>query len=263
MRFHKLMLMVGLLFTVHTTSAQTGTPTPDELPQPLIVWLYVDPWGEMPDLLQISDAPSFALYADGRVIYREEHEYRTVLLTADEVDDLMSSLPLVPFGDLKPFYTAILATDLPSDTLHIWINGQQTTVEVYGLDQDLEDEQADVPDVFRMIRDMLADYANPNAETWIPAQIEVQLRRVNMNNNPNALDWPGDWPDLNDSNAEDVDTLRPRVYLPAKELSTLQAMIREQTEAGFPIIVRLHEQTWMFTYRLPFPQEALWMPAES
>lgn len=82
-----------------------------------------DPW-----LMVIgADSPTFVLYSDGLVIFRNRNAsaspYLHARLSGEARDKLTRRLALDSLLDLKRSYRASELTDQPTNELHVWVGG--------------------------------------------------------------------------------------------------------------------------------------------
>jgi hypothetical protein len=165
----------------------------------------------MPDFLA-TQAPSFTLYGDGTIIFRNQladpldpvgavfpmHPFRTARLTEDQVQDLLTSaLGEFGLGIARPEYPNNLVADAGTAVFTVNAGGLTKTVSIYALG--LEGEG--VPDAparagFARLAERLQNIDGGGVfET--SEYVPEQYRGVLLDGQPGAPDakrWP--WPDI-------------------------------------------------------------------
>lgn len=210
-----------------------------------------------------SDSPTFALYSDGLVIFRDEsYAYHSIQLDAQQKDALLAEIAPESILGLKEHYQTSLSFDLPTNELYVWIDGKQKRVDVYGvLRSDTNgqrfDEWADrlekPPEAYLRAFDAIVNFA-PEASAWLPDRIEVMIWPFEYSREePLAL--PADWPPF-ESTERAINSELRRLYLPTSEFPRLQRLVEERSPRQ---AVELGGRKWAISYRLPFPNENIWM----
>lgn len=250
------MLLVTLAFSFSLTAAQSDTatafptvaPVVDPSTQPVILLTIFDPWR----MVIGSDAPRFALYADGRVIYQRQNrqgdwEFASTMLTEKEVSDLLRKLDfktLFPLDGDPNYYPK---TDQPTTTILLWDKELgEHAIHIYGdLFSDKEARELAAPKPLIDAFDTLTSFTHPDAETWLPDQFEVMVWPYDYSD---PTPWPGDWPDLNDSTTIQRDQLYS-IYLDIKDYDRFVELAEDASA------FRINDQTFFFSVRYPFPHE--------
>ncbi|MCB2088813.1 MAG: hypothetical protein R3E18_13320 [Sphingomonadaceae bacterium] len=220
----------------------------DERPVPEIVLLESDPWG----MVIGSESPRFALYSDGQVIYRTDDGFRSVRLKEAELLSIKNSLSKVDSPKFYGEYDVAEATDQPDNSLLIY-GDPPVFLSVYG---SLDDQQvtsrlpAAVAEAFNTIR----AFKSARSEPWMPAQIEVMIWPYDYAPEP-SIHWNEEWPDLSaPSTIQRGDSYS--LFLPSSELGALESFLALKNPRG---AVEINDRKWAASYRIPFPQERLWM----
>lgn len=223
---------------------ESGTPAP------VLILLETEPWA----MVVGSDTPAFALYEDGRAIYRTRGGYRSITLSADELDKFLKSLKLDSLAGLTGGYTATERTDQPQTWLLVYGGENPVFVSVYG-SFEKKDVRAKLPPPIAAVRDKLRSFEDERASEWLPKEIEVMIWPYEYAPEPSIV-WPKKWPGL------DAATTRKRgedsfsLYVPSGDRESLKAFLATQREKG---AVEIDGKKWAASLRLPFPHEELWM----
>ena len=230
-----------------------------EQPGPLVVLIERNPWLTVVG----SDSPTFALYSNGLVIFRDEsYAYHSVHLDAQQKNALLAEITPESIMDLREHYETVFAFDLPTNELNVWVDGKRKRVDVYGvLRSDINGRRSDEwatsvdkpPAAYLRAFDAIVNFA-PEASAWLPDRIEVMIWPFEYSREePLAL--PADWPPFESSERAIGSDLR-RLYLPAAEFPRLQRLIKEMNPGQ---AVEFGGRKWAIAYRFPFPNESAWM----
>lgn len=200
-----------------------------------------------------SDSPKFALYEDGKVIYRDGENYRSVKLTAKELSSLRRSLSPAHKSELAGEYDIEWLTDhAPRNSLLLY-RGEPVFLSVNG---SLEDGQvlSRLPKSVRDAYEIVRTFKHTKSTLWMPEKIEVMIWPYE--NAPDAsILWKPDWPKISDANTmQRGDSYS--LYFPASELENLQQFLSTRKSRG---AVEIEGRKWSVSTRIPFPQERLWM----
>jgi hypothetical protein len=218
--------------------------------KPLIVLLEANPW-----LMAIgSDSPSFALYDDGTAIYVTETGYKSVKLDAAECDALVASVnPGALAGVAGRYDIARGVSDQPTEYLFVYGAGAPKVISVYGslAGGNAGSAPAPIGAAYKILR----GFSRPDAKDWLPERIEVMIWPYEYA--PEAsIDWPQDWPGLDDPTTVKRGKDSYSLYLPSADYPALNAFLETRKEKG---AVRIGGHKWTASIRFPFPQEATWM----
>jgi hypothetical protein len=221
-------------------------------PAPLLILLETEPWA----MVIGSDSPVFALYEDGRTIYRTDKGYRSVNLDPERLDRFLRSLDLGSLARVAGGYTATEWTDQPQTWLLAYAGKSPTFIWVYGSFKQ-EDVRAKLPPEIIDVRDKLRSFESPGASEWLPNAVEVMIWPYDYAPEP-SIAWPKRWPGLS------APTTRKRgesfsLFVPSSELQSLRAFLGGRNEKG---AVEIGGKKWAASLRLPFPHEQLWMPPD-
>lgn len=218
-------------------------------PMPEIVFIERDPW----KMVMGSDSPRFALYEDGRVIYRDEEEFRTVQLGAAELEKIREQLSPAHKPSLNGRYEVASATDQPDNSL-LFYRGEPVFLDVYGSLDD-EDDVSHLSNSVREAFEAVRSFRHARSSRWLPQWIEVMVWPYEHAVGP-SIKWKRDWPSVSDQR-----TVRRgdgySLFLPATELQPLREFLATKKPQG---AVEIDSRKWSVSIRFPFPQEKLWMP---
>jgi hypothetical protein len=219
-------------------------------PQPLVVLVERNPW-----LMIIgSDSPTFALYADGLVIFRkpDSAEYLSVRLDETKRRDLVTQIAAEAIAGLRESYSASEWTDQPTNELHVWATGAHKTVSVYGALRREATARAKSPESFLHAFDVITKFG-PEASPWMPSQIEVLIWPYE-HSPEEPLPWPDVWPSFEHAQPRGADGLH-QIFLPAKEFGRLQTLLGDLKPKQ---AVQFNNRKWAVSYRLGLPREDAW-----
>lgn len=264
-----LTLLITAILPVHPMAhAQDDTPP---APRPLVVLLEFDPW----QMVIGSDVPTFVLYEDGTIIYRNEAAepeataepspdgvatpdvgLRTLKLDEDELAAFLAALAIgEDFYALEPSYDGPMVTDQPSIYLAVWTaDGQPKSVNVYGdLRHDVEDARNMTPAPFLALFDALVEFvgtAHEGATAWLPDQLELMVWPYTSASSGAA--WPEFLPTLDDPTTLDRGGLWS-VYVDGALYADVMAFLDDA--AG---TIEIDGAYYSVMPRYPFPAEAVW-----
>lgn len=238
-------------FTALTrTPLPTVTPEP-ETEKPLVVLTIYEPF----QMVIGSDAPTFALYDSGQVIYASRnsqglYDWFTVTLNEEELESLLDDLNIgEEFYNFEDSYDELIITDQPMNVITVWDEERgEKSVSVYGsLKSNTTHDARDLtPQAFLDLYDQLVDFEHPDAEVWTPEFIEVVVWEYHHASDP-AL-WPETWPDLDDPTTVKRDMVYS-IYVPYEELDAF----RELVQGADSILI--DGKKWTYSLRYPYPHE--------
>jgi len=223
----------------------------DKLTDPLIVLRESNPWA----MVLGADGPTFVLYKNGIVIYRENKKYVSVKLNENEFYKLIEELkPSSDFLNLKGYYSLSKWTDQPTTRLFVNLNGFKKYVDIYANLRRASEEQIKAPKSFMKLFNKLISYKHKNAKPWFPKKFEVMLYPYEYAPEKSIV-WHSDWPDL-----FDVWTKKRyksySIYLDASKYQEFEAFLKTKNMKG---AVEINNKKWSVSIRLPFPNEKVWM----
>ena len=217
-----------------------------------------DPWG----MVLGSDSPSFALYADGLVIFARraqdgKHEYASVVLSEQERDALVSSLPIKQFFGLEKHYETTQITDQVTTSVTLRDGDQLKSVSVYGgLRRTDNDRKEGAPAAFIEIYEKLKGFQSDRAAKWMPEKVEMMI--WSYDNAGDAMPWPKNWPDTKHpetkKRGDGQDNIAYSIYLSEVQYETLRKRVERDSERA----VLINGRKWAFSFRFPFPNEDSW-----
>jgi len=220
--------------------------------EPLVVLIEQNPW-----LMVIgSDSPTFALYNNGLLVYldKEHKEYRSVSLKSEELDDFIKFLADdKDLYNLENSYNLSEWTDQPTNILFVRHNNRVRKINIYG-NLNNKDVRTKAPKAFLTIFDRIIAYKSESAKTWLPEKIEIMIWPYEYAPE-GALQWPKNWPDINDSNTKK----RRETYSIFLDSSLLKELKIFMSKLKQEQAVLINGKKWAISYRYPFPSESEWM----
>src|SRR5258708_4048021 len=115
----------GALALIGAASCQTG---PTGAGDPLFVLEGQNPWR----LVLGSEAPTFALYDDGSVIYERGDGFKSVQLSSEELKHLVAALGLAELPKFAKHYEVVGQTDANTHTFYVFNGAKISVISVYG-----------------------------------------------------------------------------------------------------------------------------------
>jgi hypothetical protein len=229
--------------TGHPAFGWTGT-------EPLVLLTEYNAWA----MVIGSDTPTFALYADGTVIYwqseRTSGKYVTAHLTPAQVARWFEAAHLEKLDQFKSCYSIFEGTDAPTNVLVVKTLHGFKSIEVYGTIRHLENMPerslpADLQTAFKMLLGFRAEQATP----WQPPYFEVIIWPFTYAKS--TARWPSSFPGISDKNTQRTRS-GYRLFLPINKLDQYNAFIAttKPTQA-----VLLDARKWAVSARFPFPHE--------
>lgn len=225
---------------------------------PIVLLYEMNPWANVIG----SDTPSFALYENGLVIFVRRVESRqfelfSVMLSEQERDSLVASLPAKQFFDLEPRYETTLITDQQTTVIYMRDGSRAKSVSVYGgLRRTDNDRKEGAPSAFIEIYEKIKGFGDNRAEPWMPEKIEMMVWPYD--NAGSALPWPKSWPDTKHPQTKKrgagVDEIAYSIYLTRQQYETFKS--RAARADGNAVLI--NGRKWAFDFRYPFPNEDKW-----
>lgn len=220
-------------------------------PAPVLVLRERNPWRAVSG----SDSPVFALYEDGRAIYRDGERYRTATLGASEQAALLGGDD--PLAGLGGGYSASRSSDEPMNDLLLYRGNKPVFVSVYG-DLHDPDVRARVPARILTLLDRLEAFRPSASAAWLPEKIEVMIWPYDHAVDP-SIAWPKRWPGLHAPDTVRRDRSRYSLFVPSSERDRLEEFLARQRPKG---AIEIDGRKWSADLRFPFPHERLWMMPE-
>jgi hypothetical protein len=218
--------------------------------QPLVLLTEYNPWA----MVIGSDSPTFALYANGTVIYwrgeGRSGKYMTVTLAPSAVAELLKSAHLDETHDLGNCYSIADYTDAPTNFLVFRTKAGYKAIDVYGVIRHNENipparMPVDLQEAFRV----LLGFNAPNAQEWTPPYLEVMMWPFSYAKS--SMPWPVEFPGVTDKNTRQS----PRgldLYLPYTEFDQYKVFASKLKPTT---AVLLDGKKWAISERIPFPHE--------
>lgn len=219
----------------------------DEIPCPATVLLIeYDPWRTVIG----SDSPTFALYQDGRTIFRHEKQFQHTSLTSEEFGSIIDGASSL--ANLDSFYPLSRSTDQITQLFSLCTNGKTHHVEVYGSLRH-DDIREVAPSELVALFDQLTTFTGAQAEPWLPETIEVMIWDYNYAPDESII-WPSEWPDLNASNTVQRGDDSYSLFLSSEHLEELKLFLASRNQKG---AIEMNGKKWAAGFRYPFPHENL------
>lgn len=218
--------------------------------QPLVLLTEYNPWA----MAIGSDSPTFALYANGVVIYWEgksrSGKYMTVTLAPPEVADLFKSARLDETKDFRSCYSIADYTDAPTNVLVVKTETGYKTIDVYGVIRDSNNipsarMPSDLQEAFRV----LLAFSHPNAQEWKPPYLEVMMWPFSYAKS--SVAWPAEFPGIAGENTR-RSTRGLVLFLPYSEFDHYKTFVSKLKPTT---AVLLDGKKWAISERIPFPHE--------
>lgn len=221
-----------------------------EYGQPILVLIE-----ENPNLMVIgSDVPTFALYENGQIIYRDatapDPQYRQVKLTQPQAQDFILTLGITDALLEQPrLVRASQAADQPTNELMLHFDSVKI-MTVYGaLRGTAAPARSGVFPGYLAVYDKLTSYTNDAAKRWVPGRVEVLL--TDYSHSPAApRKWPYIFPDLNDPTTVRRNESLYSIYIDGRDYATL---LKLQKSLGPKQAVEINGRKFSVSSRVPFP----------
>ena len=219
--------------------------------KPLIVLTETNPWA----MVMGSDIPSFALYENGQIIYKQVENKQLkiyeVTLGKSELEYVIKSLDITDGIYKLPQYIEVSSwTDQPSNELILNIDSIKM-ISVYGNIATKDEDRKATPKQFLTVYDNIKKYKSKSAKEWLPNKIEVIFWDYAYA--PNKRPWLSGFPDLNSpatvKRGDDENTMYS-VYIDKKDFEEFK---KYYLSMGEKQAVEINGKMMAIDYRLPFP----------
>ena len=218
--------------------------------QPLVLLTEYNPWA----MVIGSDSPTFALYANGMVIYwageRRTGRYLIVTLAPSEVSELFKSAHLNEAKDFGSCYSIEDGTDAPTNVLVVKTETGYKAIDVYGVIRHSDNipparMPSDLQEAFRV----LLAFQSSNAHEWKPPYLEVMMWPFSYAKS--SAPWPNIFPGVADKNTRRT-SRGITLFLPFSQLDQYRDFVSKlkPTQA-----VSLDGKKWAISQRIPLPHE--------
>jgi hypothetical protein len=212
----------------------------------------------------------FALYSSGRVLYLAPRDpsaplrrYNVVTLSPSQRKALVGDLPLNRVGQFHP---PMRQGDDGSTECIVVSSGRIHKRDCLwgGIDDDWAKK---IPNWPRTPPDMvniwkrLANFNSPDAQPWVPEQVEVSLMKWGPEWNcgePTPSSWPTTWPHPTPKTSTLNTGLVGELVLPGSDLGELQRLKSGRTSKGCVQPVMLDGGYYFFEYDIRFPSDTTW-----
>ncbi|WP_121812395.1 hypothetical protein [Mucilaginibacter kameinonensis] len=218
----KIFLFVLLTCLIARALAQAYKP---EYGKPLVVLTQVDPWV----MVIGSDAPTFALYQNGQILYKKtianKIKYFQTSVPIDKIPETLRKLNVT--DSLKKLPSNIVGTtasDQPTNLLMLDLSFRKG-IQVYGsLFNTKRIGRQKTPKAFLNAFDKLTNFQDPKAKEWLPDNIEVMLTSYSYSPQT-PMNWPTEWPNLKDKHTVRRNVDQYSIYIDRKELDKLKKIV--------------------------------------
>lgn len=270
-RFFRLTLLL-LTPSVSPTQPKDDPPTD---PIPLVVLIEFDPKA----FRLAFPHPTFALYEDGTVIYRNEvvtpdataepvkagvdTGYRTFQLNEDALADFLTALNVKAFDDPDNYYRGDDMTDPIESSVEMWQEDDHQYIWVEGDLRNGHTDREAAPADFRTVFDQLIAFVrveHPEAQVWIPETLGLRLDQNDTLYPDERVaepggDWPSDWPNEDNPAFHLIEGRFGYRYVefPGSQYAAVVAFLRTHENA-----VHLAGETYRATLMLAFPNDSTW-----
>lgn len=239
--------LIWTLLTLLITLNTFGQKYNDEYGEPILVLIEQNPW----KMVIGSDTPTFALYENGQIIYKQKIDEKihllTVKLTNLEKNELLEDIIDFNIFNEDNFIVARRATDQPTNIFILTNSDSTKTIRVYG---DLESKkiQRTIPKTIARLYKRLSKYQHKESFKWSPDNIEVMVWDYSHSTEI-PKKWPKEWPDLNNSSTIDREGMYS-IYLDKNDLPKLKEFISELKRNQ---AIEINGLKMSISYRMPFP----------
>jgi hypothetical protein len=218
--------------------------------QPVVVLYETNPW-----LMVVgSDVPSFAMYENGQIIYKQvvgkQLKYVEVKHDRDQTQAIIKTLGITDsLLNERPVIEASTATDQPDNILLLNF-GKVKQIQVYGsLRNAQSDARAKTPRDFLTVYDRLIHFEDQAAREWLPDTVEVMA--TSYGHSPEKpLKWNTTWNDLRSPTTVKRNENLYSIYLTKSQFSDLLKLLKSMREKQ---AVEINGEKYSLSYRLPFP----------
>lgn len=218
--------------------------------RPVVVLYETNPW-----LMVVgSDVPSFALYENGQIIYKQVSDKKIKLVEVkhdrDQTQAIIKTLGITDsLMNERPIIEASTWTDQPDNVL-ILNFGKVKQVQVYGSLRDPKSEaRAKTPQDFLTVYDRLIHFEDQAAKEWLPDTIEVMATSYS-HSLEKPLKWNAAWNDLKSPTTVKRNDNLYSIYLTRSQFPDLLKLLRSMKEKQ---AVEINGEKYGLSYRLPFP----------
>jgi hypothetical protein len=218
--------------------------------QPVVVLYETNPW-----LMVVgSDVPSFALYENGQIIYKQvsakQVKYVEVTHDRTQTQAIIKTLGITDsLLNERPAIEASTSTDQPTNILLLNF-GKVKQIQVYGFLRSPESEaRAKTPKDFLTVYDHLIHFNDPAAKEWLPDTIEV-MATAYSHSPEKPLKWNSAWNDLKSPTTVKRNDNLYSIYLTKSQFSDLLKLLKSMKEKQ---AIEINGEKYSLSYRLPFP----------
>ena len=238
---------VLLSFFIYLGNISCGQQSNSSYGKPIIILTEKNPWA----MVIGSDAPTFALYETGQIIYKKIENNNLniyeVTLTKETLQKTIQSLLISDsIYKLPNDIAASSWTDQTSNELFLNLKSKKT-IQVYGNLERLSEARNKTPSLFLIVYDNIKNYKSDFAKEWLPNKIEIMFWDYSYA--PNKKTWPQNFPDLNSKTTVKREGLYS-VYLDKKDFAKFK---RYYLSLGEKEAVEINGKKMAVSYRLPFP----------
>lgn len=218
--------------------------------QPVVVLYETNPW-----LMVVgSDVPSFALYENGQIIYKQgagkQLKYVEVKHDRNQTQAIIKTLGITDsLLNERPVIEASTSTDQPDNILLLNF-GKVKQIQVYGSLRNVQsDARAKTPKDFLTVYDRLIHFEDQAAQEWLPDTIEVMATKYS-HSPEKPLKWNAARNDLKSPTTVKRNDNLYSIYLTKSQFSDLLKLLKSMKEKQ---AVEINGEKYSLSYRLPFP----------
>lgn len=255
---------IFLFFFLSIQNVRAGEFLPFDGPRPLAVLVETNPWL----MVMGSDTPSFVLYEDGQVIYRErsaeksankESRYLWKLMTSAQLQSL--KVTLASFGPYPKGNNRINLTefsDQPETKLYLNFDETKLVASIYGIrfaTASREDGRSKTPFPAELgkLYAFLSSLQFTGATEWRPKYLEAIAWDYSHVVDASVV-WPKQWPGLNSPTTIKRETMFS-IFVPGIEINNVSAFLGTRKERG---AIEIDGKKFAVSVRPTFPSEPVW-----
>lgn len=237
-----------------TARAQQQKQFDLEYGQPLLVLTETNPWL----MVAGADVPTFALYENGQIIYKQAHKsgsryngsrYYQTRFAQEQLQEFIGSLLIKQeLLELPEKTAASRVADQPTNQL-IFNFDTLVVKSTYGDLRHDSTARANTPPAFLKVYDRIIEFQDNHAKEWLPEKIEVLVSDY-QHSTEQAVKWPHSWPTLKSPDTVWRSEKLYSLYLDKKHFKELLSLMKKLKDKQ---AVEINGKKFSISYRLPFP----------
>jgi hypothetical protein len=243
----KYTLTILLAFSLSTSIGQIYN---EKYGQPIVVLIETNPW-----LMVIgSDVPTFALYENGQIIYKQiiskTWKYFEIMNDRETTQKIIKTLGITDsLMKQSDYIEASNWTDQPTNILLLNLDTVRE-ISVYGWLRDEKDEaRKRTPKAFLMVYDKIIKFEDSKAREWMPDTFEVMATKYS-HSPEKPLKWNIEWNDINSNSTVKRSDNLYSIYLDKKYFDDFIKLTKSLKEKQ---AIEINGEKYSLSYRLPFP----------